>query len=89
MAIEKTKFVWFDLMTTEVKIALSDSGCEPQPASVPAGPVTFTIANSRSRFVTEVELLRDNPTGVPDVAEWRQVAAASGAELGPMESDLP
>jgi iron uptake system component EfeO len=45
---------------TEVKIALSDSGCEPQPASVPAGPVTFTIANSRSRFVTEVELLRDN-----------------------------
>jgi iron uptake system component EfeO len=45
---------------TEVKIALSDSGCAPQPASVPAGPVTFTIANSGSRFVTEVELLRDN-----------------------------
>ena len=45
---------------TEVKIALSDSGCEPQPASVPAGPVTFTITNSGSRFVTEVELLREN-----------------------------
>jgi iron uptake system component EfeO len=44
----------------EVKIALSDSGCEPQPASVPAGPVTFTITNSGSRFVTEVELLREN-----------------------------
>ncbi|MGH3548296.1 MAG: imelysin family protein [Pseudonocardiaceae bacterium] len=45
--------------TTEVKIALSDAGCEPQPASVPAGPVTFTITNSGSRFVTEVELLRE------------------------------
>ena len=45
---------------TEVKIALSDAGCEPQPASVPAGPVTFTITNSGSRFVTEVELLREN-----------------------------
>ncbi|MGB9279180.1 MAG: iron uptake system protein EfeO [Pseudonocardiaceae bacterium] len=44
---------------TEVTIALSDAGCEPQPASVPAGPVAFTITNSGSRFVTEVELLRD------------------------------
>ncbi len=45
---------------TEVKISLSDSGCEPKPASVPAGPVTFSITNSGSRFVTEVELLREN-----------------------------
>ncbi len=45
---------------TEVKIALSDAGCEPQPASVPAGPVTFTITNPGSRFVTEVELLRED-----------------------------
>jgi iron uptake system component EfeO len=45
---------------TEVKIALSDAGCEPQPANVPAGPVTFTITNSGSRFVTEVELLRED-----------------------------
>lgn len=45
---------------TEVKISLSDSGCEPKPASVPAGPVTFSITNFGSRFVTEVELLREN-----------------------------
>ncbi len=44
----------------EVKIALSNAGCEPQPASVHAGPVTFTITNSGSRFVTEVELLRED-----------------------------
>ncbi|MBA2472454.1 MAG: iron uptake system protein EfeO [Pseudonocardiales bacterium] len=44
----------------EVKIALSNAGCEPQPASVPAGPVIFTITNSGSRFVTEVELLRED-----------------------------
>lgn len=45
---------------TAVSIALSDAGCEPQPASVPAGPVTFRITNSGSRFVTEVELLRES-----------------------------
>jgi iron uptake system component EfeO len=44
---------------TEVKIALSDAGCEPQPASVPAGPVKFMITNSGTRWVTEVELLGD------------------------------
>jgi iron uptake system component EfeO len=44
---------------TEVKIALSDAGCEPQPASVPAGPVRFAIINSGSTRVTEAELLRD------------------------------
>jgi iron uptake system component EfeO len=44
---------------TEVKIALSDAGCEPQPASAPAGPVKFAITNSGSPRVTEAELLRD------------------------------
>ncbi len=44
---------------TEVKIALSDAGCEPQPASVPAGPVTFAITNSGSSRVTEAELQHD------------------------------
>ena len=35
------------------------------------------------------ELLRDNPTHVPDVAEWRDVAAAQSAmSLGPIERDL-
>ena len=35
------------------------------------------------------ELLRDNPTHVPDVAEWRDVAIAqSAAHLQPIERDL-
>ncbi len=35
------------------------------------------------------ELLRDNPTHVPDVAEWREVAVAQSAEsLQPIERDL-
>ena len=35
------------------------------------------------------ELLRDNPTEVPDVAEWREVAAAHHAtNLAPIERDL-
>ncbi|HEY4007170.1 MAG TPA: iron uptake system protein EfeO [Pseudonocardia sp.] len=42
--------------TTEVKITLSDAGCQPQPASVPAGPVKFSITNSGSAKVTEAEL---------------------------------
>jgi iron uptake system component EfeO len=42
-----------------VKIALSDAGCAPQPASVPAGPVKFELTNSGSAKVTEGELQRD------------------------------
>ncbi len=35
------------------------------------------------------ELLRDNPTDVPDVVEWREVAAAiSETSLAPIERDL-
>ncbi|HWN34478.1 MAG TPA: iron uptake system protein EfeO [Pseudonocardia sp.] len=45
--------------TTEVKIALSDAGCEPTPATVPAGPVKFSITNSGSGKVTEAELQKD------------------------------
>jgi iron uptake system component EfeO len=45
--------------TTDVKITLSDAGCQPTPASVPAGPVKFTITNSGSAKVTEAELQRD------------------------------
>ena len=45
--------------TTEVKIALSDAGCSPTPASVPAGPVKFSITNSGSGKVTEAELQKD------------------------------
>jgi iron uptake system component EfeO len=42
--------------TSTVKIVLSDAGCSPQPASVPAGPVKFEITNSGSAKVTEAEV---------------------------------
>jgi iron uptake system component EfeO len=40
----------------EVKVALSDQGCAPAPASVAAGPVTFTVTNAGTAKVTEAEL---------------------------------
>jgi iron uptake system component EfeO len=42
-----------------VKITLSDAGCAPRPASVPAGPVKFELTNSGSAKVTEAEIQRD------------------------------
>jgi hypothetical protein len=37
----------------------------------------------------KVELLRKNPTNVPDVADWRSVAAEiPGADLAMIERDL-
>jgi iron uptake system component EfeO len=40
-------------------VTLSDAGCRPQPAAVPAGPVTFRVTNSGSAKVTEAELQKD------------------------------
>jgi iron uptake system component EfeO len=42
--------------TAQVRMELSDAGCAPQPASVPAGPVTFTVVNNGTSAVTEGEL---------------------------------
>ncbi len=42
-----------------VKVALSDAGCQPTPATVPGGPVTFAITNAGSDAVTEAELQQD------------------------------
>jgi iron uptake system component EfeO len=42
-----------------VKVALSDAGCRPTPATVPGGPVTFAITNAGSDAVTEAELQQD------------------------------
>jgi iron uptake system component EfeO len=39
-----------------LKFALTDQGCAPEQASVPAGPVTITVANGGSTKVTELEL---------------------------------
>jgi iron uptake system component EfeO len=44
----------------EVAMALSDGGCAPQPASVPAGPVVFTVTNSGTAKVTEGEIQKDS-----------------------------
>ena len=44
----------------KVAMALSDGGCAPQPASVPAGQVDFTVTNSGTAKVTEGEIQKDN-----------------------------
>jgi iron uptake system component EfeO len=41
----------------DVKITLTSSGCEPNPASVSAGVVNFTVANNGADGVSEAELL--------------------------------
>lgn len=41
----------------KVAINLTDDGCKPSPASVPAGPVTFQVKNVSANKVTEAELL--------------------------------
>lgn len=44
----------------KVTLALSDGGCAPQPATVPAGPVTFTVTNAGTAAVTEGEIQQGN-----------------------------
>ncbi|MFI0940504.1 iron uptake system protein EfeO [Streptomyces sp. NPDC021020] len=41
----------------KVTVNLTDDGCKPSPASVPAGPVTFQVKNVSANKVTEAELL--------------------------------
>jgi FTR1 family protein len=40
-----------------LSVALTDAGCEPAEARVPAGPVTFEVTNEGSAAVTELEVL--------------------------------
>jgi iron uptake system component EfeO len=44
----------------EVTLTLTDQGCAPQPASVAAGPVDFTVTSSGSAKVTEGEIQKDS-----------------------------
>lgn len=44
---------------TTVNVTITDAGCQPNPTSVPAGPVTFKLTNKDSSKVSEAELLRD------------------------------
>ena len=43
---------------TQVTITLTNDGCAPSPASVPAGPMTFTVKNTTGDKVSEAELKR-------------------------------
>ena len=55
---------------TAVTVALSDAGCQPTPATVPGGPVAFTVTNSGSGAVTEERLLAlipHLPDGVSEI----------------------
>ncbi|HTS15080.1 MAG TPA: iron uptake system protein EfeO [Candidatus Sulfotelmatobacter sp.] len=42
-----------------VAVTLTDAGCVAEPASVVAGPVTFTVTNVSATAATEVELVKD------------------------------
>ena len=42
--------------TSTVKVDLTSRGCEPKPATVPAGPVAFEVTNSGAGSVSEAEL---------------------------------
>jgi len=54
----------------------------------PTSDLWRQLMQTRFPFIKR-ELLRDNPTHVPDVAEWREVAVAqSAANLQPIERDL-
>ena len=43
-----------------VAVTLSDDGCSPANATVPAGAVNFNVSNSGSAKVTELELLNED-----------------------------
>ena len=42
--------------SSTVKISLTSQGCQPKPASIPAGAVEFDVTNSGAGSVTEAEL---------------------------------
>jgi iron uptake system component EfeO len=43
-----------------VSISLTDKGCDPAEASVPAGPVTFNVTNAGTTKVTEFEIKNED-----------------------------
>ncbi len=45
-----------DAEKSSVAITITDDGCAPSPAEVPAGTVKFTVTNKNSAKVTEAEL---------------------------------
>lgn len=54
----------------------------------PTSDLWRQLLQARFPFIKR-ELLRDNPTNVPDVGDWRELALAQSAtNLGPVERDL-
>ena len=43
---------------TAVTITLTNEGCEPSPAAVPAGPITFTVSGSHTYAKTGTYTVR-------------------------------
>jgi iron uptake system component EfeO len=43
----------------KVSIAVTDDGCAPEPASAPAGALTFEVANKGATRVTEAEVMQN------------------------------
>jgi iron uptake system component EfeO len=43
-----------------VSVALTNDGCQPTPATIGAGPLTFSVKNTTGSKVTEVELQKDD-----------------------------
>ncbi len=44
----------------DVEIVLTDDGCAPKPATVPAGALTFTVRNDNTNKVSEAEVMAQN-----------------------------
>ena len=44
--------------TSTVTVEITDTGCQPNPATVPAGAVTFRVSNTNATAVTEAELVQ-------------------------------
>jgi iron uptake system component EfeO len=40
----------------QVKVVATKTGCTPSPATVAAGPYTFTVSNDNASAVSEIEL---------------------------------
>lgn len=55
---------------TTVTVVLTPDGCEPSPASVKAGSVTFEVSNRDASAVDELELKKDGKV----VAEKENIA---------------
>ena len=57
-----------------VAVTLSDAGCAPANASVPAGPITFEVTNAGTAKVTELELLDEQGMISASARTWSRAS---------------